>query len=88
MEGVGGGGSSLTDVVEVLCDCRPSLLRICKDFGAPRERGCFVNLVSTEADVGRSSKASSSFPSPKALRRIGLVSVFLDAASRARASGA
>lgn len=88
VDGVGGGGSSLTDVVEVLCDWRPSLLRIWTDFGAPRAIGCFMNLDSVEAEVGRSSKASSSLPSPNALRRVGLVRVRLDAASRVSDSGA
>lgn len=37
--------------------------------------GCFKNLASACVDVGRSSKASSSWPSPKFLPRRGMVSL-------------
>lgn len=66
----------------------PSLLRNWTDFGAPWAIGCLMNLDSADVEVGRSSKASSSVPSPNARRRVGLVSVRLEAASLVKASGA
>lgn len=45
------------------------------DRGAPRPAGFFVNLLSVEAEVGRSSNDSSSVPSPKLRRLVGLVKV-------------
>lgn len=71
------------DVEGAKCDC-PSLLR--RDFGAPRPIGCLTNLLSMVAEVGRSSKISSSVPSPKFRRRAGFVMVFL--AARVNSGGA
>lgn len=45
------------------------------DRGAPRPMGFLVYLLSVETDVGRSSKDSSSVPSPKLRRFVGLVRV-------------
>ena len=90
LNGVDGGIAEEDSIVdeELLRWERPSLPRICTDFGAPRATGCLTNLDSVVAEVGKSSNTSSSLPSPKALRRVGLVSVRLEAASRARDSGA
>ncbi len=85
--GVEGGNSIFADAVLWRLES-PSLLRICTDLGAPRAIGCLTNFDSVVADVGKSSKTSSSLPSPKALRRMGFVTVRLEAASRVRDSGA
>lgn len=66
-------------VVELPIWLCPSLLL--RDLGAPRPTGCLMNLLSALADVGRSSKMSSSLPSPKLRRRVGFVMVFLAAAA-------
>jgi len=66
--GVAGVGVSLprlvlpSDEVDGFKCERPSLLRRLR--GAPRPIGVLVNLDSRVADVGRSSKISSSLPSP------------------------
>ena len=57
-------------------------------FGAPRATGATVNRFSTLALVGRSSKVSSSVPSPKLRFLVGWVSVPILAASLRRCSGA
>lgn len=57
-------------------------------LGKPRPAGCLMNFDSFVAEVGKSSNTSSSVPSPKLRRRVGRVTVFLAAASRARAAGA
>src|SRR5271154_6696404 len=51
------------------------------DFGAPRPTGCLTNLFSSVAEVGRSSKISSSVPSPKLRRLVGFVIVLFAAAA-------
>lgn len=56
--------------------------------GGGRELGGLTKRCSFVADVGRSSKSSSSVPSPKLRRREGRVTVRLAAASRARVAGA
>lgn len=56
------------------------------DLGAPRPTGCLTNFCSVDCDVGRSSKPSSSKPSPKWRALRGLVRVLFEAASRAKAS--
>jgi hypothetical protein len=68
VKGVAGTGVSLPRLVLVnedaegfKCD-KPSLLRRLR--GAPRPIGAFVNFDSRVAEVGRSSKISSSVPSP------------------------
>ena len=43
------------------------------DRGAPRPAGVFANLLSVEAEVGRSSNDSNSVPSPKLRRLVGFV---------------
>ena len=53
-----------------------SLVRM--DRGAPRPVGFLTNLLSVEADVGRSSNDSNSVPSPKLRRLVGRVSVRLE----------
>jgi hypothetical protein len=52
------------------------------DFGAPRPTGCLTNLFSSVAEVGRSSKISSSVPSPKLRRLVGFVIVLFAADGR------
>lgn len=47
------------------------------DRGAPRPAGFLVNLLSVDAEVGKSSNDSSSVPSPKLRRLVGLVRVRL-----------
>ena len=64
------------------------VLRTLAARGSPRATGCLVNLDSTDVEVRRSSKASSSVPSPKARRRVGLVRVRLAAASLTSDCGA
>lgn len=72
-----------TDTNEVLetanCDW-PSLLRRLR--GAPLPIGSLVNLASAVSEVGRSSKLSSSEPSPQLRRRSGRLIVFLAWAAR------
>lgn len=70
------------DVEGAKCDCPSLLLR---DLGAPRPIGILVNLLSALAEVGRSSKISSSVPSPKLRRRVGFVTAFLAAAASSAA---
>ena len=62
------------------------LVRRPEILGGPRPIGSLTNFCSESRDVGKSSKPSSSQPSPKCLRRTGLVICRFDAASRARAS--
>ena len=50
--------------------------------------GTFMNLLSFTADVGKSSNVSSSVPSPKFLRRAGLVILRFAIASRVSDGGA
>jgi hypothetical protein len=62
------------------------LLRRPDNLGGPRPIGSFMNLCSESREVGKSSKPSSSNPSPKCLRLTGLVICRFAAASRAKAS--
>ncbi len=62
------------------------LVRRPEILGGPRPIGSLMNFCSESREVGKSSKPSSSQPSPKCLRRTGLVICRFDAASRARAS--
>ena len=62
------------------------LVRKVDCFGGPRPTGSLMNFCSESRDVGRSSKPSSSKPSPKCRRRTGLVICRFAAASRAKTS--
>ena len=57
-------------------------------LGAPRLTGVTTNRFSSLALVGKSSKISSSAPSPKFLFLVGWVNVSIAAASLLRCSGA
>jgi hypothetical protein len=67
--------------------CENAFRRAGLDGNLPTE-GTLRNLASAAEDVGRSSKASNSFPSPYTRRRTGLVTWRLLAAALANASGA